>query len=594
MQVYKTSKRPHQIMKTFLFCLLTLCPTLFVSAQGTLYVGNVNEDDHLSSIQYTGYAGVCSAVSSKIIQKYAGSEVIGLRFALGNDAVTNVRAFLSADPTPSTPQNDLAAAEPQQVVAGWNEVTFPQPYTLQGTEEELYVGYYLSCASTEERPVLVGDNTSNYGLLVYEKGEYGTGWYDYSATGDLAIQLVLRGGNLSDYDVALKGLSTNARYYAATEEKMHMAVNLVNTGTKPLPGLTLNLTFDDQTDVGGDIQVDEEITGSMQLPLELPLNTFGLTAGRHTLTVRIKEAKGGVTLSTTGDEERAATCTFYIYQEAVNRTNSLLEVYTSNEERYNATFMAPLEEFLTTHPTVVPVYIYDLDQDEAPAYAQELATAAGVRTLPSFGFNRTATPGNEEFLYDYSFQPTAEDFAELLDYLNEVTPAFATISLEGKYDTNSRLLTLTAKGTRNADFRNIFNYGALTIYLTENDVNGRNHVLRKIVTSNLGNVISWNENGGLGFSRDYRLTADASWDINKMQAVAFISKMTSAASRHDNMDVTNTTVLPLSTLLPNAVHDLTSQDSAQATTTYDLAGRRMATASKPGIYVRGGKKVVVR
>ena len=144
MQVYKTSKRPHQIMKTFLFCLLTLCPTLFVSAQGTLYVGNVNEDDHLSSIQYTGYAGVCSAVSSKIIQKYAGSEVVGLRIALGRDAVTSVRAFLSADPNPSTPQNDLAAAEPLQVVAGWNEIAFPQPYTLQGKEEELYVGYYLS------------------------------------------------------------------------------------------------------------------------------------------------------------------------------------------------------------------------------------------------------------------------------------------------------------------------------------------------------------------------------------------------------------------------------------------------------------------
>lgn len=583
-------------MKKILCCLIAVLSVLCASAQSSIYVGKVSEGDNLSSIPYDGYKGVCSSVSADLIRKYAGSEVVGLRVALGSAAVTNVHAFLSEDPDPNTPQNDLASMDAETVSTDWNEFLFPQPYTLTGTETELYVGYYFSCSSTEERPVLIGSTTSQYGLLVFEEGEYGTGWYDYSTTGDLAIQLILRGDNIPDYDVALENLSTDARYYAVSAEKMRMAVNLVNKGKKALSGLTLSLTFDENPELGGQLQIEEEISRTMQLPMELPMSTYNLAAGRHTLNLRVTEAKDATLNQETLDDD-AANCTFYVYENAVQRTNSLLEVFPSTDSQYDELFVAPLEEFLASHPEVVPVFIhgsFDGTDPLAVDGADALAQAAGLQTAPSFGFNRTPVPGVSEYLYDYVSKPRAEDFTELLDYLNSVTPSFASIELTGKFDSASRLLTLSTKGTATKDFRTIFSYGALTIYLTEDDVNGQNHVLRKVVTATLGNVITWNVNSGLGFSRDYRLTADASWDISKMHAIAFISKMTSTATRHDNMDITNTTVLDLSTLLPDAVRDLEAQPSATSAATYDLVGRRVPTATKPGIYVREGKKVVVK
>lgn len=581
-------------MKKFFLCCIALLAVVTANAQGTLNVGKVQDTDNLSSIPYNGYMGVCSSVSADVIKKYAGSQVVGLRFALGSEAVTNLRAFISADPDPNAPQNDLASATASSLTADWNEVTFAQPYTLTGNEKELYIGYFFSCSSTEERPVLVGTTTSNYGLLVYEDGSYGTGWYDYSATGDLAIQLILRGGNLPDYDIALEGLAVDARYYATTTEKMRMAVSLVNKGTKTIPGLTLSLTFDNNAELGGSLQIDEEISGTMQLPLELPLNSFGLTAGRHTLTLRATEVKGGISFNEGSTEDDATSTTFYIYENSVPRTHSLLEVYASSDEYFDSHFTAPIEAFLKEHSEVVPIFIYGLDGQQASSEATQLANAAGVKSLPSFGFNRTTVPGASEYLYEYTLEPTADDFADLYEYLNGTFPAFAGINLEGKFDTNTRLLTLSAKGSRNADFRNIFSYGSLTIYLTEDDVDGRDHVLRKVVTAALGNVITWNLNGGLDFSRDYRLTADSSWDINKMHAVAFIHKMTSTATRHDNMDVTNTTVLDLSTLLPTAVRDLATQPATTNDTTFDLSGRRVETPVKRGLYIKGGKKYLVK
>lgn len=583
-------------MKKILLSFLTLFSALAVTAQTSLNVGKVKDGDNLSSIPYDSYKGVCSSVDANLIKRYAGSEVVGLRIALGSTAVTNFYAFLSADPNPDALQNDLASASATTVTADWSDYMFEQPYTLTGTEKELYVGYYFSCSSTEERPVLVGPSTSDYGLLVYDSGNNGWGWYDYSSTGDLAVQLILSGANLPEYDIALEELSTNARYYDVNAEKMYISVDLVNKGTKALPGLTLSLMFDDNPELGGALKIDEVVSGTMQMPLELPLSSYQLAAGKHTLTLQVKEAKDATLDPYTLDDD-VASCSFYLYESSVERNYSLMEVFATTDPDDDKQFTSAVEEFLSANPTVIPVFIHGNFRDSDPLAvegADDLAKAAGLQSVPSFGFNRTTLPGYEEYLYEYDSKAEASNYKELLDYINNINPSFGTISLTGKYDTSNRLLTLTAKCTATKDFRNIFGFGGMTIYLTENNVNGQNHVLRKIVTNTLGNVISWNADAGLGFTRDYRITADASWDVSNMQAVAFITKMTSTVTRHDNMDVTNATVLNLSNLLPNAIGELQAEPAAADDATYDLSGRRISNIAQPGLYIRNGKKVLVR
>lgn len=564
-----------------------------VSAQ-TIKAGYVTDDASLKSIPYDGYTSVCSLIDSDIAKKYAGNQVVGLRIAFGSTAAHDVRAYLSPDPSVS--DSDAASATLVQITEeGWNDVMFPTPYTLRGTEEELYMGYDLKCSSTEARPVLVGTTVHNYGLLVLEKDGR---WYDYSETGDLAVQLLISGDKLPDYDIAITDLYTDTRYYNVDAEKMYFGATLENKGTKAIPGLTLSLMFDGDPQLGGELQVTEELTGSSQLRYELPLSSFNLAPGTHTMTLSVKELADGLTPSpgTTADDSR--TYTLYIYSEALPRQYSVLEVFASaDNDYYLSRFVEPVEEFIGQNETVLPVFIHGsfgegILDPLALSNATRLATAAGLKSVPSFGINRCVQPGISSYLYSSTGQVAAADFAQLNAYLNYITPAFATITLNGTYDKASRLLVLDVQGTRVADFQNFFGNGAFTIYLTEDNVNGQNHVLRKIMTAPLGNAITWNGSDGLCFQTTRRLTLDKEWVPDNMHAIAFIHKATTETTPRDEMEITNATVFHLGNK-EDAINSPLPTSPDEDGLVYDLSGRRVSTL-KSGVYVRNGHKIAIK
>ena len=566
----------------------------------SIKVGYVGDEASLRSIPYDGYTSVCSLIDSDIAQKYAGNQVVGLRIAFGSTAAYDVRAYLSPDP--SVAGGDAASANVAQITEeGWNNIMFDAPYTLKGTEEELYVGYDLKCSSTEARPVLVGTTVHNYGLLVLEKDGR---WYDYSETGDLAVQLLISGDKLPDYDIAITDLYTDSRYYAADAEKMYFGATLENIGTKAIPGLTLSLMFDDNPQLGGELQVTEELSGANSLGYELPLSEFNLAPGIHTMTLSVKELANGLTPSpgTTADDSR--TYTLYIYNETMPRQYSVLEVFASaDKEYYQSRFVEPVEEFLNQDETVLPVFIHGsfgegITDPLALSNVAKLATAAGLQSVPSFGINRCVQPGLKSYLYNYTGQPVAADFAQLNAYLNYITPAFATITLNGTYDKASRLLTLDVQGTRGEDFQRFFGNGAFTIFLTEDNVNGQNHVLRKIMTAPLGNAITWNGNDGLSFQTTRRLTLDKEWVPDNMHAIAFIHKATTETTARDEMEITNATVFHLNGK-QDAI-DSPLQTSPEEKLVYNLQGQQIANCKlsnsklPKGIYVRNGHKIAIK
>ena len=567
----------------------------------TIKVGYVSDDDQLKSIPYANYTSVCSLVDSDIAMKYAGNQVVGLRIALGSTAAYDIRAYLSPDPSVSG--SDVASATLAQVTEeGWSNIMFDTPYTLQGTEEELYVGYDLKCSSTEARPVLVGTSVHNYGLLVRENDGR---WYDYSETGDLAVQILISGDKLPDYDIAITDLYADSRYYRADAEKMYFGATLENVGTKPIPGLTLSLMFDDNPQLGGDLQVTDEITSSSQLSYELPLSEFGLTPGIHTMTLSVKELAGGLTPSpgTTADDSR--TYTLYIYNEAMTRQYSVLEVFASaDNDYYQSRFIEPIEEFLSQDETVLPVFIHgsfgeSISDPLALSTTTKLATAAGLKSVPSFGFNRCVQPGLSTYLYNNTGQVVAENFAQLNAYLNYTTPAFATITLDGTYDKDKRLLTLDVQGTRGEDFQRFFGNGAFTIYLTEDKVNGQNHVLRKIMTAPLGTAITWNGSDGLSFQTTRRLTLDKEWVPDNMHAIAFIHKVTTESGNRSEMEITNATVFHLGDN-EDAISSPLLTSPEEDGKVYNLQGQQIVNCQlsncklPKGIYVHNGHKIAIK
>ncbi len=606
-------------MKRIVNLILTLLVCGTASAQ-TITAGYVSEDDRLNSIAYSGYTSVCSLMDGDIAQKYAGNQVVGLRIALGSTAVTGVRAYLSTDPSDAT--CDLASVALTQVKSGWNQVMFTTPYTLTGKEEELYVGYDLTCSFTDERPVLLGTSTHTYGFLVYDNGDYGWGWYDASETGDLAVQLIIAGDHLPDYDIAITELTTDARYYAKSDQMLHLWATLENNGTKAIPGVTLSLYFDGDPSKGGDLVIGEEVSGTMTLPYDLDIAGFNFTPGKHTLTLKVKELADGAQVSagTAGDDIMSTT--LYIYEQSYEREYSLLEVFTSaDDDFYGSRFVEPLEEYLSQASNVVPVMIHGsygegISDPLAVSNAARLATAAGLQAAPSFALNRCVTPGSTSYLFPYYGPLQAAEFDAMVTYFHSSTPALATVALDCSYNAQTRLLTVNVEGARNEDFKNIFGNGALTIYLTEDKVNGHNHVLRAVMTAALGNEITWNENNGQGFTLTRRYTLEREWVPANVSVVAFISMPTADSTPRDEMEVTNATVFPLASIESVGVQDITRPTSDAAS--YDLTGRRIDNSPlgpkgrflkrssvtlrdaertvqelKRGIYIIGGRKVVI-
>ena len=150
-------------LKKLFFSFLVSLAAVAVQAQGTLNVGYVTDDDALQIIDAQPQ-GVCSLIGQDLITKYAGSTIVGMRISLGSTAVNSVRAFVSADPNPNKPAQDVASytLSGENVVEGWNQVTFATPYVIKGTEEELYMGYYVDYPSTESRPIMVNTTERTY------------------------------------------------------------------------------------------------------------------------------------------------------------------------------------------------------------------------------------------------------------------------------------------------------------------------------------------------------------------------------------------------------------------------------------------------
>ena len=589
---------------------MLMVSALTMSFAQTIYVGNVGDDDNLQSINYDSYKGACATISAANIKKYAGNEIVGVRFAVGSTAITNVRVFLSTDPLPDKPQNDIASATAASVEEGWNEVTFDTPYTIKGTEPELYIGYFFDCPSSDERPILLGSSKHTYGFLLYDFTEdYGWGWYDYSQSySDLAVQAVIKGDFLPEYDLSLANLFTVGRYVKA-DSHLRFSLEIKNNSTQTVPGIVLSVCFDNDPSLGGDFQLGE-IASSNQLIENLPLEGFGLKAGHHTVTFSIKEIPGATfTPGSTVDD--VATTSFIVYENEVQRQRSLMEVFVNENVGSVPAQTAAIEEMLQTKPNVVPVFLhgdYDgISGEDALAVmtAESYATTFKMRYAPSLMVNRTWMTGFDALLTpetDYSL--LADYLSEVVDFSNELVPAMATLSLDANYDEPSRRVTLTVNGTCVADYPTVFANGCLSVYLTEDGITGRqvvddeestdyihNHVLRKVVSGITGDAISWQNNA---FTKEYSFTLDAGWDINNMHAIAFIARKFGRTTDLHEVDVTNAEMFDLRTVSPTAVHDLPSSlNQHPSTDIYDLSGRRVGNDKLPkGIYIVNGKKIV--
>ena len=135
-------------------------------------------------------------------------------------------------------------------------------------------------------------------------------------------------------------------------------------------------------------------------------------------------------------------------------------------------------------------------------------------------------------------------------------------------------------------------YNTLRQTTSTNKNYNHNNVLRTYLTSPIGDGLTA-VNGS--FDVDYKATVDEAWKVEDLTIVALLTKKVDAVTADNllDVDVINANSLPMteSTGIRNVVKNSDTGNGA----VYSLDGRRVSTTNmKSGLYIVGGKKIVVK
>ena len=584
------------------------------------YIVNNDPDSITLSGAMVGQAGtypLAVLVTADMLRDYVGCKVIGIRVAAAQSlGKSDVWLHpVSADGIVS----DDGISKSQRLYEGWNNVFFNGETSWEIQEGEmLLVGFdYQETTSMVEAQkggiCTVGEAQGN-DFLIYTNLGSGEGWYSVSNLGSLCVQLIVDISNLPEKMLSLTYLDTGFRYKKA-DEQIEMYTIATNIGRSSLTGYTISCRIDDREPINFtyDQPLAETANDHQQPVLPLPSD---IAIGAHQLTVTLLAENE----TTPASEKASKTVTFYIYDETLQRQQNYVEQYNSQYE-YMASVVNPIfNQVAENNNTMALVNVYTPD---SPLAIEESNYLHGLYayTIPSFTINRAYFPGEEYIAYDVNYY--AEQYAVFVPSIiydlmaqDMLQPAFATISIQPSYDTDTRQLTIDVNGDLAEGATSIFQNLSLTLLLTENNVvddqviinefTGRTttqhnythqHVLRKYITPALGAPV---QVSGHQYTTRHTITLDDKWNIDNMTLIGFLSRGTNEVNDHNvmEMDITNCSSIPLKGITGI---QLLENNIATGTQTeyYSIDGQKIEPNKvKTGIYIlkKDGKcrKIVIK
>lgn len=505
-------------------------------------------------------------------------------------------------------------------VAGWNDVTFARPVTLNANEG-FFVTYTFALdnnTATHNFLVDYGLNTDYAAGGIYLLGDYGQGFGLYTIYSDvnLCIQLVVKGGSYSDDDIVLTGGID--RTISKSGENKDITMTLMNEGNNVPSSYTLSF------------QVDGKEVGSVNTPVDLsdgsihsytyslPLAS-DLSKGEHSISVSVASINGKVPTVNTEDDKIDENIYIYTDDDVVAKQKTLVEQFTSSGCP-NCPYGYDLLNLLNTKRDDLAWVSLHTDygtvEDEYTTNFSNNLTNFEVYVFPSASFNRTyiSEPTLNEYgtlavgigFYPSYYEQVANMFSNIIDEINTDVPAFASVNIASEYDETTRELKITVSGEGKADVQTILKDGALTVFLTEDGLKGlqynnqiggqpeydypHDHVLRYAADGRygFGEPINWTS--GTTYSNEYTITLDEGWNADNMNIVAFIGRpiqlqivgeQAYLASGINDAWVSNTETVKLgetSTGIDNAI--TVTDENATEVARYSLDGTLLSAPTK--------------
>lgn len=512
----------------------------------------------------TGTYPVGALLTSSILKPYEGCKVIGIRFALTN-SIGRSRVFLNGVDAEGVLTGE-SIEQTQRTYEGWNNIFFNGSKSYEIKEgEDILVGFDYTeteemVAADEGYLATVGEATGNE-FLIYGNFNSGEGWYPITNVGALCVQLIVDVSSLPSKDLDIVYLDTGFRY-KQRGENVDFYTTVANSGREDVNGYSVAYQIDEQAPVV--IQKDETIKeGESDGFEQIVALGDNLSVGKHTFKVFVNTIEGAAPETNKNDMMESV---FYIYENSFARQQHYVEQYTSQKE-YLAYYVNDVFAKVSgSANNMCMANIYEPGNTLATADADYL-TDLYAYTYPSFTIDRSYFPGEKYIAYDVNYYAQiGPDFVApiIMDMLaqEDARPAFATVNITPSYNSDSRELSLGISGDVSEDASAVMGDLALTVLLTEDGVkaaqyvvNGNqvannpnyihNNVLRKFVSAPKGDKITVN---GLKYSGNYTVKLDDSWNVGKMKAIAFVTRMADEITDANlkEMDITNANSFDLS------------------------------------------------
>lgn len=502
---------------------------------------------------------------------YEGMTVTRLRFA-ARSGLKNVSVWIRTSLTSSS----VVVQSVPEVSDGWNEVELRSPYTIDGSE--LYIGYTATQPEGYEGILANGEGSELTSWLAV-----GNEWADYHdmGLGILYIQAVAE-GTVKEREAVVLSVGTDRTLYA-DGSRMMVSGEVGNLSDHTLQGFTLSYAID-----GTEVAV-QTVNAALQAdgvePFSQAVDLPTLCEGRHELTVSV------------GDEQLGAP--FFVYASSYPRM-VLLEHFTS----LNCVNCPPvdrlIEQVVEGRPDVAWVtHRVGYRDDEFTLEDSRLLTRFGVAGNPYVMLDRTSFTEDEPPAFTIG-GASADELTGMFDYAASM-PAF--VSLQAAATVADDQLMVSVSGEGKAFVSDLYPRATLHVYLVEDEVEAvgtqagdankkvHDNILRRFVTPVRGQLPAWTADGErLTFSTSLTAGLEAGWTVAHLRVVAFMVDQAPAGSGYPSGQVLNTVEAHVSDA--SAIRSMTSAEPVVGFFTID--GRRIGSPGAKGLYIRDGRKFIIK
>ena len=522
-------------------------------------VGYTDDDSISIDNAYIGTVGtfpVAAMLSGRQLSSYAGSKIVGVRFAVGQ-TIGKSSVFIRSVGAGGEIADTLVSQSIRRTGKGWNNVFFNsgKEILLDGTESLLFGFDYNETESMVEAqtgglafytPPTVNQSAS----LIYGNFGLGNGWYSLADMGNLCVQLIVDVSNKAVKDIDMTDLLIGRKYKKAGESIDYL-IMYSNVGREAISNFQMGCRIDQREPVFIDINTALAEAGSdgHNDQIELPAD---LAVGQHLFTCFVNTIDGQPITTFQND---TISQKFYIYENELPRQQHYVEQY-NNQNDYMPSIVNPLMNQVTDD-NICLVNVHHAGTSLAVSDASYLETLYAY-TYPCFTVNRLYFFGEAHIAFD------ANDYVlifpdiipiSIRSLVNEadLNPALAAVDIQSTYNTAMNQLSVTVSGSVSTDVPSIFENIALTVMLAEDTVTApqmvynantgatstendyvHHHVLRKFLSAPVGDRIDINDDR---YTMTYTTTLDAAWVPEHMKVVAFVTKATDTVTSDNVLDM---------------------------------------------------------